>query len=970
MGSVCHERIRVSREIMATVPGVEKFAELLRKDGFRGDVETDTAAGVVYGTDNSIYQLCPVAVVVPSDADDVRLLARLNHHRSNPYALVARGGGTGTNGQSLTNGIVVDTRRRMNRILSIDPDARTAVVQPGVVLGELNAELASFGLMFAPHVSTGSRATIGGMVSTDAAGKGSLVHGRTNRHVDTITTVLADGTSWTFAALTPGDVDSVAGRGDRIGDLHRHASDAVTGLDRDVFPDVPRGFSGYNLADAIVGDDGDEQLDLTKVLCGSEGTLAIITEVTVRLTPVGSNPHLAVLAYKSFDEAIREANRLKVASPIAIECLDERTISLAGASPAFGRFAALLDSALDTERSSLLLMEFDGAAGVERLRALDPIGAGATALAVTADAADIAAVWKVRADAVGLLGQSVGGRRSVAFVEDCAVPPNRLVEFVAEFRNVLDRHGLTYGMFGHADVGCLHVRPALDLYDERQEALVRTISDEVADLVSNFGGVLWGEHGRGFRGEFLDLDDDTMRRMRAIKTAFDPRNVLNPGKLYAPLDVDTPIVRIDEVPLRIHRDRRVAEAHRDHYASAFACNGNGICHHWGEAEVMCPSFKATLDPRLSPKGRADLLRAWSADPANEALAHDLADSMRQCLSCGACTGRCPVQVDIPEMKSSFLEHYGERSMRRRARDAVLSRFESSLPTLQRLGRAGNPLQRVVRPVLVALGVVDLPAVPEASLSNVLTDLDVAVVGPTSLTGSTASAGDDVTVIVMLDVFSAFMDPDVLRSTLVVLQAVGERPGVSPFVPSGKFDHVTGRRRRFARAAQRQRRALEAMATHGVPLVLIEPAVSLMGAHEYPAIDPAFPLGAVTSLADYLAPRLAPIAVKSQHGHAQLFGHCTEVSLAPERTAAYRSMLETAGYSVMVEATTCCGMAGIFGHEVEHRDMSARLFDSGWRQRLDKDGPDVRCASGYSCRSQANRFGHTLLHPVQVLARQL
>lgn len=947
---------------------VEEFAGLLRSEGFRGDVETDAAAGVVYGTDNSIYQLRPVGVVVPTDRDDIELLARLNDQLPDPFALVARGGGTGTNGQSLTDGIVVDTRRRMNRILSIDAEARTALVQPGVVLEELNAELAPLGLMFAPHVSTASRATIGGMVSTDAAGKGSLVHGRTNQHVDTITAVLADGTSWTFAALAASDVDSVIGRGDRIGDLHAQANNAVSELRLDAFPDVPRGFSGYNLADAT----SHQRLDLTKLLCGAEGTLVIITEIRVKLTPLGADPHLAVVAYDSFDDALREANRLKAASPVAIECLDERTISLAAASPAFPRLAALVDpeggGGRGWEHRALLLMEFDGPSGLERLHTLDPTSTGATAFAITADARDIAAVWKVRADAVGLLGQSVGGRRSVAFVEDCAVPPDRLVEFVAGFREVLDRHGLTYGMFGHADVGCLHVRPALDLYDEQHETLVRTISDEVAELVGRFGGVLWGEHGRGFRGEFLDLDDDTTRRMRAIKTAFDPRNVLNPGKLYAPLDVATPITRIDDVPLRVHRDRSVAESHRGEFESAFACNGNGICHHWGEAEVMCPSFKVTLDPRLSPKGRADLLRAWSADPADDALARDLADSMRQCLSCGACTGRCPVQVDIPEMKSRFLEQHRSATVRSRVRDAAMSRFEALLPAAERTGRIVAPLQRLAAPMLEsAIGLVDLPQLNRGSHARRMRDLGVPVVdGSERIDGS---ALGDSTLVIVVDAFTAFIEPEVLAATIRVLRAVGERPAVSPFVPSGKFDHVKGRRRRFARAVARQRRLIAALARLDVPLVVVEPAVSLLGAHEYRSIDDAFPHEAITPLIDVLAPLLdrLPASSRSDRGVAQLFGHCTEVSLAPARMEGYRSMLEAAGYSVSLESTTCCGMAGSFGHEVEHQEMSSALFERWLQRPVDAvSDPEVRCATGSSCRSQAQRFGEELIHPIQVL----
>jgi len=936
----------------------------LRSAGFRGSVEHDAAARVVYGTDNSVYQLQPAGVVVPTSIDDLAVIARVNHELETPFALVARGGGTGTNGQSLTNGLVIDTRRMMNRIISIDPDAQVAVVQPGVVLGQLNAALKPHGLFFAPHVSTGSRATIGGMVSTDAAGKGSLVYGRTNNHVVGLEAVLADGTPWSVGKGTNPAVDRLGLQADRLGELHRLVLEATTGLNPDAFPDVPRGFSGYNLVDATAG----PGVDFTKILTGSEGTLALLGQITVHLEPLTRQPHLVVIAYPRFEDAVRDSNRLKVTAPIAIECLDGRTISLATASPAFPRLASLLGASFDAS-GSLLLMEFDGRGGIDELQYLLAAvsGSTATAVATTSDAADIAAVWKVRADAVGLLGQAVDGRRSVAFVEDCAVPPHRLEEFVAAYRSLLDSHGLSYGMFGHADVGCIHVRPALDLYDESHERLLRTISDEVHALVASFGGVLWGEHGRGFRGEYLDLDDDTVWRMRLIKTAFDPRNILNPGKLYAPLEGAPPIKKIDEVPLRVHSDRSVPVADRQEFDSAFGCNGNGICHHWGEAEVMCPSYKVTLDPRLSPKGRADLVRGWLADPDDHDLADDVADSMRQCLSCGACTGRCPVQVDIPELKSRFLERHPEGRWRERVRDGLLSRSESLVPMVQAVAQVAGPLQRLARPIFEkALGIVDLPRIPTGSLRARLADHDVRVVDGSNGAGNA-------TVIVLPDVFTAYIDPDVLGATIDVLRAVGERPALAPFLPSGKFDHVKGRRRRFTQAVVRQRELIERLARHDVPLVIIEPAVALLGAHEYAAIDSSFPSGATTSLAEFLAPRLAALpaaAGRGNKGAVQLFGHCTEVSLAPEWMDVYRSMLEAAGFDVQTEATTCCGMAGVFGHEAESQEMSTALFNMGWRPKLESGGPVYRCASGYSCRSQAKRFGHTLTHPVQVLAAAL
>ena len=935
--------------------------DLLRNElisrGFTGEVHDDPATQTVYGTDNSISQLRPLGAVVPRSAADLAAIARVNHELTQPFELVARGGGTGTNGQSLTNGVVIDTKRSMNRILSIDPDDQVAVVQPGVVLGQLNAALKSHGLFFAPHTSTATRATIGGLASTDAAGKGSLVYGRTNKHILGLEGVLVDGTPWSFGPATLQRTVELADRPDRVGDIHRMALEVTEGVLPTDFPEVPRGFTGYNLGD--VRRDG--QVDLTKLICGSEGTLALMSELTVRLTPLPQHIRLAVVAFETFEEAIRQSNILKAAGPIAIECLDERTISMATESPAWPQLRAMVPNL----RGALLLMEFDGDEPVEKLNDLLADQGTAVDVAITDDPSSIAAVWKVRADAVGLLGQAVDGRRSVAFVEDCAVPPRHLDEFVAGFRAVLDGHGLSYGMFGHADVGCVHVRPALDLYQPEHEAMVRSVSDSVAELVSRFGGVLWGEHGRGFRGEYLDLNDDLVHRMRMVKSAFDPQNLLNPGKLYAPLEGAPPIKKIDEVPLRIHRDRTVAKATRVHFDSAFACNGNGICHHWGEAEVMCPSYKATLDPRLSPKGRADLLREWTADPHNDELVADISASLNQCLSCSACTGRCPVQVDIPEMKSRFYAEQPEQNRSRRMRQRLLRNFESLAPRVQAIARPIALGQKLSAPVMAKLlGIVDLPSVPPGTLSGRLDKMDVPRLSLDDPLG-------DATVIIIPDAFTGVIDPEVLEASIKLLRAAGERPAVGPFVPSGKYDHVKGDRKRFRAAVRKQRAMVESLGRHDVPLVVLEAAVFMLHQHEFPAIDPTFPTTAVTSFSTLLDGLIAKLPVGSATGELQLFGHCTEVSLRPEHSAQYERLLTHAGFTVTTESTTCCGMAGIFGHEAENQDMSTSLFDTYWRPLLHKTGPVARCAPGYSCRSQSKRLGGaTLTHPYVAAAKAM
>jgi Fe-S oxidoreductase len=438
--------------------------------------------------------------------------------------------------------------------------------------------------------------------------------------------------------------------------------------------------------------------------------------------------------------------------------------------------------------------------------------------------------------------------------------------FIAGFRRVLDDAGVTYGMFGHADVGCVHVRPALDLTDPTHERMVRTITDRVVELVAEHGGVLWGEHGRGFRGDSVEtfLSAETIAIMEQVKTAFDPEDRFNPGKLYRPAGRGQPIVAVDAPALRGQANRTVPVAVRSELAGAFACNGNGLCHHVGRAEVMCPSYKVTGDPALSPKGRADLIRAWAARRATgaddlAAFEEQVADNLHQCLSCSACTGHCPVEVDIPELKSRFLEAYHETRSRPRAH-GLLSRFEDLAMAATRVGSPIGPPSRVTSRLL---GLVDLPSPARRQLGA------VAHFEPGSADGR-----GRFDVVVLPDVFSAALDPVVERRAVELLTGLGLRVAVGPFVGSGKFDHVKGRRRQFAKAAEAQDRLVRSVTAADAVPVVIEPAIGLLHDHEYPAVRAghARDVRHLVEVIDDARDRLAERAAMGEGRAVTLLGH--------------------------------------------------------------------------------------------------
>ena len=926
-----------------------ELIEVLNTVGFVGDVLDNKSTRTVYSTDNSIYQVEPKLVVIPDSTQDLVKLVEANNTLKQPFALVARGGGTGTNGQSLTEEVVIDFRRRMNKIISIDVDNLSAVVQPGVVLDELNSRLKSSGLYFAAHVATGSRATIGGMVATDAAGKGSMVHGRTNNHILALEAVLGDGTLHKFMSKEKNHKSSDDSQ------IHDELTAVAESTNLANLPKVPRGFSGYNLGDAF-----NDELDVTKLLCGSEGTLALISEVVIKLTPLPTKKYLAVVAYNSFEESLDASLELRKTNPSAIECIDSHTLASARVSPYFKS----LNKLIKVQQKSVLILEYEDQDGFKKVTKL--LENSSNEYGLTEDPQVISNIWQVRKDSVGLLAQPIGTAASVAFVEDCAVPPEHLSEFVSKFREILDSHNLVYGMFGHADVGCIHVRPALDLMKQSHRDLVRTVSDQVSTLVASFGGVLWSEHGQGFRGEFNPLPADLIEGMRKVKEIFDPNNILNPRKMYVPINSNESLRLIDEVSLRAEKNIELTTEDRNEFSSALNCNGNGICHHWGEAEMMCPSFKVTLDPRLSPKGRADLLRAWLHNKDDVQLADEVAESLHQCLSCNACTGRCPVQVDIPEMKSRFFEQYKGLSSKQKIQHTMLSNFESLIPKMNKVPGNGGQSQKLINKVVgKVLGLIDLPVMSGKKLSQILKEQDVAQL-------SAADLPSDVTVVVLAESFTSYLDSEVLGSTLKVLKSMGEVPALSAYVPTGKFDHVKGRRKHFASAVQKQSELINSYAAAGVPVIVIEPAVSLLYLNEYKQFDTNFPSEHVQSLPSYLNSKSKVLTAlvedkKYKSESAKLFSHCSELALTPENDSVYIDVLAKFGFESELQATSCCGMAGVFGHEKDNQLISSDLFEQFWLPKIESTNGSILLASGYSCRSQAKRFGHKLQHPIQIIA---
>ncbi len=1001
------------RSDLDTVLPEASFFERLMEAGFTGDVEVGAASRTVFSTDNSIYQMAPAGIVFPKGVEDLKIVATvLSEPAFSSVTVAPRGGGTGTNGQSLTSGVVVDCSRHMNRILEIDPVRKMARVEAGVVKDQLNRALKPHGLFFAPELSTSNRATIGGMVSTDACGQGFCVYGKTSNHVLGLHVVLMDGSEWWSRPLDDAGLADIVSREDRIGDIYRTV-ERIGREKRDrvaeIFPKLNRYMTGYDLAHICHPDGG---FDLNAILCGSEGTLVMIAEVELNLLPIPAHAALINIRYGDFNSALEDARTLAGLKVASVETVDEKVLGLAKTDIVWNGIASFFPEDEEGSADGINIVEVlaDDAAEMERklseiTSALDgSASARHRGYTVARGHADVEAIWTMRKRAVGLLGNVEGPVRPVPFVEDTAVPPENLAAYIREFRLLLDGAGLSYGMFGHVDAGVLHVRPALDLTREDQVPLVRDISDAVVALTRKYGGVLWGEHGKGVRSEYVpEFFGDLYPSLQEIKRTFDPQNRLNPGKIATP--GSQPLLKIDQVPLRGAVDRIIGNEIRAAFDNAAHCNGNGACFDFNETSPMCPSYKATRDRRFSPKGRAALMREWlrlltenGLDPRHEAerirqthpllglpirlfnsvdprnrndFSHEVRAVMDTCLACKACAGQCSVKVSVPSFRSKFLELYHDRYLRP-LKDPLVAAIETTLPWMARVRPLYNLLAatRAGKRILRVAGLTALPVLPRLSLRRKAARLGIALATPDRL-GRLSPEDRRRAVIIVPDAFTAHFDPGVALAAINLAKKAGFIPFLTATHVNGKALHVHGYLNRFEKVAEKTSAYLQSIAGFDIPLVGLDPSMTLAYRSEYQGVTSAKLSGQVLLPQEWLSANLGVLAAKagpSRERRFRLMIHCTERTNAPASTSEWKAVFKALGVDLEIMDAGCCGMAGTFGHETRNRSISERLYMMSWKQEVDTaDGRNVLMATGYSCRSQAKEIDAVRIpHPFEVI----
>jgi Fe-S oxidoreductase/FAD/FMN-containing dehydrogenase len=857
------------------------------------------------------------------------------------------------------------------------------------------------------------------MIGTDACGQGSRVYGRTSDHVLELSCVLSNGDELNSVPL---NADALAERKNEQGlrgEIYRVVDDIVThkaALINEVFPKMSRFMTGYNLG-KVYAEPTQETFNLNYLLSGSEGTLAILHEARLKLTPLPAHKILVVVKYEAFDDALRAAETLVQADPTAIETVDEKILSLAKEDEIYFKVKEFIKAEGNRPTKTINLVEFSGmdkAAVVQKVAQLcQEIDARksqpgeSTGYYQTDKENEIKDLWNLRKKGVGLLGNTKGRRKPIPFVEDTAVPPEHLADYIREFRALLESYGLEYAMFGHVDVGCLHVRPALDLKQHKDETWIREISDAVCALVRKYGGVMWAEHGRGFRAEYTEehFGPELYQDLRRIKQAFDPYNQLNPGKIVTPLNSAETPVKV-EAPLRGHRDRQIAANLQQEFDVTISCNGNGACFHYDPDHVMCPSSKITRDRIHSPKGRAGIMREWlrqltlSQDPSAASplpswlqwghkawnsmrktreydYSHEVFDAMAGCLACKACASQCPVHVDVPEFRSKFLHQYYGRYLRP-VRDYLVGTTEWTGEWLAKAPQLANALLGHAWSVWALkklVGLIDAPALSAPNLGQQLAGLPGLI--RVEELSQLSQEEKQRTVIVLQDAFTSFYEAPLVAHFVQLLQHWGYRVCVAPYRPNGKPLHIKGMLDTFERLTRENVTWLQELAQHGAPLVGIEPSMVLTYRDEYPKalglpkldVDVWMPQEWLVTQQPHLQQFRQATPLRSY----RLLGHCSEKTLALASQMQWQQVFAALGISLVVENTGCCGMAGTYGHELEHYAESRGIYEMSWRKRLPQalaQRPTI-LATGYSCRSQVQRFdGFRPMHPLQALLQEM
>ncbi|HEY52421.1 MAG TPA: FAD-binding protein [Caldilineae bacterium] len=951
---------------------LQDFAADLKKRS-RAEVYTDLPTRLLYSTDASNYQILPLAVVVPRDKEDV--LATAATCIAYDLPMLPRGGGSSLAGQTVGEAVVIDFTKYMDNIVEIDAERQRVRTQPGISLGILNRRLAPHGLTVGPDPASADRATIGGIIGNNSTGSHSIVYGMMADHVEGVRTVLADGQDVWLGPTPWSEVGKKAGSNGVAGALYRQIPDllrANAALIDAQFPKYWRRSGGYNL-DYVRKQLAGDHLNLAKLLVGSEGTLGLILETEIGLVPIPKHKGLAILHYPSHEAAFRAVPGLLSLNPSAVELIDDYLLALTRAAPSWNKRLTFIEG----DPTVVYIVEFAGDDEgyiADRMNALEQhlrrTGYEQAVVKIT-DRAGQANVWDVRKAGLGLLLSMRGDAKPLPGIEDVAVPPENLADYMADLFAAIKARGVKPAMYAHASAGCIHVRPILSLKTQKGiDDLVGLVTDAAA-LAKKYNGVPSSEHGDGLARSYLNPDffgPDIYGLFQQVKSVFDPNNRMNPGKIVDPLPpeqnlrygTDYQTISVDAI-FDWSADGSFAQA-------VEMCNGAGVCRKL-EIDVMCPSFKATKDEIYSTRGRANLLRSALAGDLPDGL-HDaaLADALDLCLGCKACKSECPSSVDMTKLKEEALaQKYRSESppLSKKVFGNIdkLSALAAPLAPLANFTLDFAPTKWMIQKAFHIHPKRNLPHFQRRTFSA-------------RWRARAAKQVDDRPRLALYpDTFTEFNEPEVGLAAVKVLEAAGFRVEITQQQDCGRPALSQGLVPGAKNRAEKLIRILLPYAQAGIPVIGLEPSSVLTIRDDYPDLVPGPAAKSVAGniflfdeyLAELLEKNPDALPLKAGQHHFLVHGHCHQKALVGEEPL---FKVLSAIPNAQAESTNagCCGMAGAFGYDADHYDISVEIANDRMLPAIASHPDAIVIANGTSCRHQIDDLaGRKAVHLAVALA---
>ncbi len=989
------------------------FIHELKKQ-FTGDIRNDLASRILYSTDASIYQIEPLGVVFPKTQDDLQAAVELASKYEIP--ILPRGAGTSLAGQAIGQALILDCSRWLDKLLEINADEHYAIVEPGLVLWNLNMAAAKYALQFGPDPASAERATLGGVIANNATGAHSLLYGMSADHLLSAEVIMSDGSLGTLGQGSTLDNSLVNGLYSSALEIREKNVEAI----RKNWPTAWRNSAGYRLNYLLPWSPSKPsqwigeyppvdslQLNIAPLLAGSEGTLAVIRRARVNLVSKPKHTILAVLAYQSIVEACEDVPRLLTHHPSAVELVPQMLIRLAHGIPAYARQMGWVVG----DPVALLVVEFSGEQPAALKEAARNIG---EILTIAESNEDQTHVWNIRKVGLGLLDSRPQSVRPVAFIEDCAIPVNRLGEFAREVERILTAHGVQVGIYAHASAGCLHIRPVLDLKTARGVTDLRSISEAVLALTLRLGGAMSSEHGDGLsRSEYLErtYGPELMEGMRALKRAADPHNILNPGKIINAPKMDENLRYGLAYQTRLWKTNLSFAGNGGLAVAIEQCNGQGVCRK--ATGVMCPSYQATREEMHSTRGRANLLRALISSstslraqrsnlvsslgsassltsfvPRND-IVEATATALDLCLACKGCKAECPSGVDMAKLKFAFEAEY-YKTHRRPLRDYAFGYFHVTAA----LASAVAPLSNAMMEISVVKNLT-------ARILGITTQRPFPkFVNNQNRSPFKRDAAGGKRVIFLSDPFARYIEPETEQAALDILSRCGFDVHVLPILGAGASFLSKGFLDAARRHAEKVLDILSQLDPARVAIIVgIEPPEIYTLKHDYVDLLPEREqeiqqrAGNVWLLDEFLLRSSEFNALRvgtsdqlenwkdKTPGKIKFHPHCHQraegpvLDGLPNGTNATVELLRACGYDVELLDTGCCGMAGTFGYEAEHYELSMKvgelkLFPALRELRKSDEQVEV-AATGAACRMQISQgTGLKAKHPVELVRNML